>query len=632
MSHPFGDLVSQHLHRKHGLSQSKLAEGILQAPTIISGMCKGRRLTGPQARERVVAIIQWLHQQSALTTLAEANALLNAAGMAGLQTNQPAEATLLRLLPNSPVSEENRVASAHTGSMDSRRTMTNAFLKAPLGQPSAVPESQIQSLPAKEPKSKTSHHNLPVQLTPFVGRTSEMSKVATLLADPAVRLLTLLGPGGIGKTRLALEVATRQLDHFTDGVYFVSLASVDSGYSLIPLIANALGFSFHSDASPHRQLGDYLQEKNVLLVLDNCEHLIDTTVSPHPAAVTAAMPSFLLLLELLQAAPKLKILLTSRAHINVQGEQLYALDGIDFPQADLPTLPVALQSSAVTLFVQSARMAQPDFQLTEQNVAAVVQICQLVQGLPLAILLAAAWLPMLTPAEILAELRKSQATTPSLDFLAADLHDMPARHRSLRAVFDHSWRLLTAEEQTIFAQLAVFRSGFTLQAAEEILDFRFWRLPAQALNSAPSTPTIQNQKPKIQHILRALLNKSLIRRRPDQQEQGRYDLHELVRQYAAERLAQMADQGEGVRERHSRFYCELLGAQEAQMHGAERKVALAAIELDLGNIHTAWRWALEHPQVAHLSRAVRYLGYFYEARHRCSGLCRPWVGQSGCDA
>ncbi|MDQ3250192.1 MAG: tetratricopeptide repeat protein [Chloroflexota bacterium] len=567
MSHPFGDLLSQHLHRKHGLSQSKLAAGILQAPTIITGMCKGRRLTGPQARERVVAIIGWLEQQSALNALVEANALLNAAGMAPLQRHEPVEAALLRLLHSPPAQREN------TGADDSRDF-----------------NATIDDRQATLPTHQSANHNLPAQLTPFVGRTTEMADLADLLTNPDVRLVTLLGPGGIGKTRLAQTVALQQVAHFRHGVYFIALAGVDSAYAILPLIADVLNFAFYAGGTPLQQLGDYLRHKSILLVLDNFEHFIDSVFDPamrSDACSPDELNGVTLLLDLLHAAPQLNLLITSRVRLNVQGEQLYAIEGIDFPDADPITLTAARQTSAVELFVQSARRVQANFTLTADNVTAVGHICRLVQGMPLAILLAAAWVELLAPSEILAELSEGDKSHQNLDFLTTELQNVPTRQRSLRAVFDYSWRLLSPPEQTLFAQLSIFRGGFT-------------RAAAQAVTGATH------------HALIKLVNKSLVRR----QATGRYDLHELVRQYAADRLTQMPALGEAARTQQGIFYCALLGEQAATLQGAAQGAALTQIELELDNVHIAWQWAVEHEQIEPLAQAMPSLGLCYQWRSR----------------
>jgi predicted ATPase/DNA-binding XRE family transcriptional regulator len=451
-------------------------------------------------------------------------------------------------------------------------------------------------------------HNLPHQLTPFVGRPQELADLAALLADPSVRLLTILGPGGIGKTRLALEAATAQLDRFTHGVFFVSLAAVDTPHAIIPLVAEALDFTFYEGKTPQQQLCDYLRHKNMLLVLDNFEQLLDD--APHPEPEPPA--SVALLLNLLQAAPGLKILVTSRTRLNVQGEQSYAIDGIDVPQPGQTTVTAAGQTSAVRLFVQSAHRVRADFALTDENVAAVSALCRLVHGMPLALVLAAGWVDMLTPAEILAELRPEDEAAHSLDLFTGELRDAPARHRSLRAVFDHSWRLLTPAEQALFAQLAVFRDGFTRQAAEEILDLGFGILD---LPQHP-VPPLQNPKSKIQNSLRSLVGKSLVRRQPESAGAGRYDLHELVRQYAAARLAERPTLLEAVRGRHSAYYCAWLGEQEDRLKGPEQQTAVTQVEADSENVRAAWQWAVAQGRMESLQQGIHSLGMFFEWRNR----------------
>lgn len=435
--------------------------------------------------------------------------------------------------------------------------------------------------------SSSRRHNLPLQLTPFIGRTTELAELAALLADPTVRLITVLGPGGMGKTRLAIEVGRMQLEHFPQGVFFVALAAVESAAAILPLIAEALNFTFYAEGTPRRQLCDYLRHKTMLLVLDNFEQLLG---APHqPDLCDPDEPNGVaFLLDLLQAAPQLKLVVTSRTRLNLQGEQLYSLGGIDFPQDEQSTIAAMAtsQSSAVALFVQSARRVQPGFALTADNSAPIAKICRLVQGMPLAILLAAAWVELLTPTEILAELGQGDEHPHTLDFLTTDRHDIPTRQRSLRTVFDHSWRLLSAEEQTRLAQLSLFR-GFT-------------RAAAQAVTGATL------------HDLMKLVNKSFIHH----QAPGRYDLHMLIRHYVAERLAQTVAADEGARDRHSRFYCALLGAQEARLQGAEQQAAVAQIELELDNMRNGWQWAAEQQQHEQLAQAMPSLGLFYEWRSR----------------
>ena len=218
---------------------------------------------------------------------------------------------------------------------------------------------------------------------------------------------------------------------------------------MVAAIAKSLNFSFYEGAAPRQQLLDYLRHKHLLIVLDNFEHLLSTSEATD------------LVVDLLQAALSLKILVTSRIKLKVQSEQVFPLSGIDFPKEASVKTETA-QSSAVRLFVQNACRVRPDFKLTAENRQAVVEICRVVQGMPLGILLAAAWVELLTPAEIAAEIEQS------FDFLESDARDVPERQQSLRAVFDHSWRLLTEQEQAKFAQLSVFRGGFTRQAAQAV--------------------------------------------------------------------------------------------------------------------------------------------------------------------
>ncbi|MEZ4621114.1 MAG: helix-turn-helix domain-containing protein [Caldilineaceae bacterium] len=444
------------------------------------------------------------------------------------------------------------------------------------------------------PPAPPRRHNLPLQLAPLIGRTTVVNEVAALLADPTVRLLTLIGPGGIGKTRLALAAAAMQLAHFSHGVYFVALAAVESSRAIVPLIAEALNFTFYAEGPPRQQLANYLGHKQMLLILDNFEQLL----TPPPQSGSQApdeTSGVALLHDLLQVAPQLKLLVTSRVRLNIQGEQLYPVTGVDFPASDTTTAAIG-QSSAVELFLQSARRLQPDFALTQENSAPIAAICRLVQGLPLAILLAAAWVELFTPTEILVELTTGTDTLPTFDFLTAAQQDLPARHRSLRALFDHSWRLLSPEEQRLWAQLSLFRGGFTREAARFVTE------------ASPQ-------------LLLTLMNKSLLQRQQglsglDGDGQSRYVLHELVRHYAADQLAQMPAVHAVARERHSHFYCALLGAQDIRLQGAEQQAAIGQIELELENMQQAWQWAAQHQHHELLAQAMPSLGLFYQWRSR----------------
>jgi len=396
-------------------------------------------------------------------------------------------------------------------------------------------------------------HNLPAQITPFVGRETELAELAGLLADPAIRLVTIYGAGGMGKTRLAIEAAFAQLTQFEQGVFFVPLASLDHTTQLLGTIAETLGFSFPESRDQQQQLLDFLQPQSLLLVLDNFEHLLPDTT---------------LVTNMLQAAPGLQILVTSRARLHLQGEQLFPIGGIDVPQKAMSP-EKTIQTGAVKLFVQSARRVQRDFTLTEENLPAVVRICRLVEGMPLAILLAVAWTETIPPARIEREI------TRSLDFLEMQYQDVPERHWSIGAVFDQSWKLMTEQEQQVFQALSVFRGGFTHEAAQEV-----------------TRTSLQT--------LRSFANKSLVNRTaPD-----RYQIHELLRQYAAGKLHQTPTAYGAARDAHGTYYCSFLQRWAGDLKTARRLTALETIRAESDNARAAWNWAIAQRRWDWLGQAM----------------------------
>lgn len=421
--------------------------------------------------------------------------------------------------------------------------------------------------------------NLPVQLTPFIGRELELANLGRLIADPECRWITLVGPGGIGKTRLALQAAADHHHEFAQGAAFVSLAPVGSTGSVIPTIANAINFSFYGPGDPKGQLLNYLREKQMLLILDNVEHLlIDEPLQENIAE---------LLIEILQQAPGVKLLVTSREAVNLQGEWPFEVQGLAYP--DMEQTEGFDEFGAVALFVQRARRASPGFALNEEDRAGVAHICRLVEGMPLAIELAATWVRILSPAEIANEIERS------LDFLSSSVRDLPERHRSIRAVFDNSWKMLSADEQQVLSKLSVFCCGFPRQAAEQV---------AGASLS----------------ILSTLVIRTLLRRTAT----GRYDLHELVRQYSAAHLAADPQAKAVAQERHYAFYLALAEAAGQGLKGGSQLEWLARLEQDHDNLRIALEWALESDGVMpggnepalRLSGALRLFwrmrGYFHE--------------------
>ncbi|MCP4418619.1 MAG: tetratricopeptide repeat protein [Chloroflexi bacterium] len=413
-------------------------------------------------------------------------------------------------------------------------------------------------------------HNLPVKTTPFVGREQELAQIGAQLIRPSCRLLTLVGPGGIGKTRLALQVAQNSVGSYLNGVYQVPLAAVSAPEFIIPAIAAAIDFTFSGATSPKEQLINYLQAKEMLLLLDNFEHLLGGRQ---------------LLAEMCRTLPDVKLVVTSRERLNLQTD--WTFEVMPLP---LPNDPFPQNSDALTLFVQMAQRAKTDFALTDESRPCAAKICRLVAGVPLGIELASAWVRQLSCAEIVQELAQG------VDFLQTSAGDMPDRHRSLQAVFDYSWALLTAEEQEALAQLTVFHGGFSREAARQVANASLW-------------------------ILTALVDKSLLHR----EENGRYGLLEMVRQFAAAKLSKMANIKAAAQSRQAHYFLLLLQQQEARWQTAERQLALDLLLPEIENIRTAWQWAvtaLEAPVetavsakiIKWLDQALVSLFFLYESR------------------
>jgi predicted ATPase/DNA-binding SARP family transcriptional activator len=459
--------------------------------------------------------------------------------------------------------------------------------------------------------SRLPPHNLPSPPTRIVGRQTELAELKKRLRDPDCRLLTLLGPGGVGKTRLALEVASKVLGDYGHGVFFVSLAPLESDDAVVSSIAQALNLAFHNridgdpESSLRSRLLEYLREKTMLLILDSFEHLIST----HSTAVlTAAGEAELsvvplgkdeagtgLVTDILNTAPAVRILVTSRTRLDVQAEHLFAIGGLDYPDLNsthtigidsgsesLRIARDAEQCAAVQLFLQCARRVQPDFEPDAADLSHIVRICHLVQGIPLGILLAAAWMHILTPSEI-----ASQIADQSLVFLEADWRDLPYRQRSMRAVFDHSWRLLTEREQEVFARLSIFRGDFTAEAAMYVT--------AVSLRE-----------------LMAFTSKSMLLRASP----GRYAIHELLRKYGEAKLTRSRDGGKAVRDRHCAYYAAALETWGRDSKGPQQQEALAKIKTDIENARGAWNWAVAELHWAVLDRAVDGLCRLYEWQGR----------------
>ena len=404
------------------------------------------------------------------------------------------------------------------------------------------------------------------QPTSIIGRERELGEIFALLSEPECRLATLLGPGGIGKTRLALEAADQQRRQasFADGVVFVDLAGTVAPDFVPVAIGGALDITFWGPEEPLVQVISYLADKQMLLVLDNLEHLL-------------AGSGYLA--DLLSAAPGLKILATSRERLNLHEEWVYAVGGLTFPpgHAGALTESEAQAYGAVQLFAQRARQVQHHFSLAD-NLPSVLSICRQVEGLPLGLELAASWLHAMSCPQVAARMASS------LDFMVTPLRNMPERHRSLRTLFERSWSLLAAGEQAVFMRLSLFQGGFDLDAATAV--------------GGAALP-----------VLAGLVDKSLVRI----DAAGRYDLHVLLRQYAQEKLVNAGEYANTV-QRFLDYYMQLAEAGEVHVYGPEQSAWYDRLEAEIDNLRAALTWSLDHHAGAVGLRIASALRWLWEAR------------------
>jgi predicted ATPase/DNA-binding SARP family transcriptional activator len=424
--------------------------------------------------------------------------------------------------------------------------------------------------PSDSSKADIHRHNLPIQTTPFIGRETELAEMNQMLTDPSVRLVTALGTGGMGKTRLALEVGAELMDEFPDGVMFVSLSRLRSEKLIVPSIVQVLGIEFareEIDVGDSKQqlkqiLLNHLRRKQLLLILDSFEHLLDGVD---------------LVGEILQTAPGVKVLATSRARLNVGGEHRFQVVGMEYPE-DV-NIEEAQKFSAVRLFLETARRAQANFEPQPNEMKDIINICRLVEGMPLGIRLAAAWVEILSIREIAAEIAKN------LDLLETDLRDVPERHRSIRALFDHSWNLLTEREREVFQGFSVFRGGCTREAAQQI-----------------TGATLRD--------LKSLVDKSLLNRALN----GRYVMHELTREYAAGKLRETINNEAALYNRHSAYYTAEMQAMGEDLQSASQAAVMAKIDEDIGNFRAAWSWTSEQRQANFLEQSMEGFRHYYAIR------------------
>jgi DNA-binding SARP family transcriptional activator/predicted ATPase/Tfp pilus assembly protein PilF len=434
------------------------------------------------------------------------------------------------------------------------------------GQSGQVVEGSV-SVPSQPTAAR---HNISAATNAFVGREAELATIERWLTEPNGRLLTIVGPGGMGKTRLAQEAARTQLGKFADGVWLVSLVAFQDLDEAATAVANALGFTLSGKAPLLVQLLDQLRPLEALLVLDNLEHLLGDDLRDF-------------LSQLIQDAPDLRLITTSRERLRLQAERVLDLAGLLYPvngnRLTVNGLPIT-DYPAAQLFIDRAQRVQANFDGVGQTTA-VTQLCQLVGGLPLALELAATWTRVLSVEDIVVEIRRG------LDALTTILHDVPARHRSLRAVIESSWQQLPAAEQTLFRKTAVFRGGFTRAAAEAVAGVSLSQL-----------------------LL--LVDRSFLRLDEDR----RFRRHPLLLRFAGERLASRPEEQTQTQAAHARFFADLVAEQAKHLPGADALAALSLLAADLENIRAAWQWALSAQAAPLLQQMVTGVGRFFADRSR----------------
>jgi predicted ATPase/class 3 adenylate cyclase/tetratricopeptide (TPR) repeat protein len=411
-------------------------------------------------------------------------------------------------------------------------------------RPEPIHQLVIEGLPSEFPPLKTLdafRTNLPEQLSTFIGRGQEMTEIGELITNH--RLLTLVGPGGSGKTRLSLQVASNLIGAFPQGVWFVDLEKIESPDYLIPAVANTLQFSidsYSSNLEPRRQLLDYLSRQSLLMVMDNFEHLLEGAG---------------LLTDILNVSPETRLMVTSRERLNLREEWIYPMSGLRYPHNGNGAGVEAF--SGLALFTERAKQIEPSFDLTRENLPDVSRICQLVDGLPLGIELAAAWVNVLTCEEIAEEIESD------IDFLATTMHDVPEKHRSLRAIFNQSWRRIPKDQQAGFRRLAVFRGGFRREAAQDVAGVSLAMLS--------------------QFIQKSLLNRD---------KQGRFVLHPLIKAFAGEKLDETPQERDSTYQLHSRHYVQFLIDRRQRIHGESMRKCREEMRAESGNIWAAVEWAI----------------------------------------
>jgi predicted ATPase len=431
--------------------------------------------------------------------------------------------------------------------------------KAHLSEPVAV----VQDIP----------NNLPPPKSSFVGRDQELIEIAQQLTQEECRLLTLHGMGGIGKSRTATEVAYHQLKQargsspsFTDGIFFIALDALTSADMIPSAISEALDVDMQGLDDVLTQVKTFIGKKKLLLILDNFEHLMDGAI------ITS---------DLLAACPDIKIIVTTREVLKLEEEWVKDLEGLQYPPSTTMTLEEAQHYEAVRLFSQRAKRAMLEFSPNEENIATIIEICQLVEGAPLALELAATWVRVMTLENIAKEIKSN------LSFLENQSKNRNERHQSIRAVFEHSWKLLTTKEQDVFRKLAVFVGSFSRQAAAEV--------------AGATLPTLVS-----------LVNKSLLR----VIQNGRYSRHFLIYEFSQEKLKETSDEFVQTRQHHATYYSNFLSSQSEAILGAQQQRVLQELDFEVDNVYAAWPHFFESKNGEQLRLAINTLSEFLSMKGR----------------
>jgi DNA-binding SARP family transcriptional activator/predicted ATPase len=435
-----------------------------------------------------------------------------------------------------------------------------------------LPDNETEKLAARIQAISKPGVPLPFQSAPFIGRTDELLRLTQHLSSPVTRLITIIGPVGIGKTSLAVQVgriaAAKEDPSFLNGVLFLSLSSLYSMDGVLAGLAQALSYTFRSGIDRLAQLIHILQDRELLLILDNAEHLPSKEITH-------------LISSILKDTQDIKILITSRHRLNLSSELLFHLGGLSIPSEDdvfqKDPIETIRSFTAPQLFLSIVERTQPGYRITHKDALAINRICQLVEGMPLGVKLAAAWSDTISLPEI------ADRVEQSFDHLQVTWEDHPPRHRSMRAAMDTSWILLDEVERTAFARLCVFRSGFSSEAGQFVADASH-------------------------QVLSRLVNKSFLQH---DFKTGRFSIHELLLQYGLEKLAHHQNEEIQVRDLHCEYFMQYMFNRNPQLFTQQEKTIVQEIQTNLGNITSAWAWCIQRKHIDRLAAIAPGLHCFY---------------------